>query len=240
MAEKPLVYLILGATGSGRREIVADWLEEGGAAVILPEGEAADPADSRLGAAERWRWNGGAIEGRLPAGAETIFFLADGRRNPVDQIEAFGPWLETQGAELARIVTVVDCRLAEQHPPLLVWYDVCVHFSDVVLLNRREGVANKWVSDFQARIKGQFYPCLIEVVKEGRVRNPALILEPRALRMSHAFDDEVEWEAAEEEDEEAEESDEKEVELQPAVDPYFVRLTGGRREKEIPHIEKYL
>ena len=32
----------------------------------------------------------------------------------------------------------------------------------------------------------------------------------------------------------------EEVEVEPAVDPYFVRLASGRRAKEIPNIEKYL
>jgi hypothetical protein len=51
--------------------------------------------------------------------------------------------------------------------------------------DRREGVANKWLSDFRAHFDGQFYPCLFELVKGGRVKNPALVLDPLARRMSH-------------------------------------------------------
>ena len=40
---------------------------------------------------------------------------------------------------------------------LLAWYDACVHFSDVVLLQRREGVANKWVSDFLKHHEDQLH-----------------------------------------------------------------------------------
>ena len=137
----------------------------------------------------------------------------------------------------------MNCRLAERHPPLLVWYDACVHFSDVVLLNQREGVANKWISDFQGRFKNQFYPCLIEMVKAGRVGNPALILEPQALRMSHAFDETGMGRrrgGRRELDEEPETDDEEEVEMVPEEDPYLARRQGGRREKEIPDIARFL
>ena len=243
-AEKP-VYLILGAAGSGRREVVADLIEGGfsdgqGAAVLLSESEAPDAADERLPRIGRWRWTEErTIEGALPA-AEAVFFFCDGRGNPVDQVEAFKAWLAGQGAQLARIVCVVNCALAGKHAPLLAWYDACVHFSDVVLLNRREGVDNKWLGAFQARFKDQRYPCLIEPVKAGRVRNPALVLDTVALRMSQVFEEEQDWVAADGSDEEDESAGDEEVEMVPVEDPYFARNPGGRRLKEIPDIAKFL
>ena len=143
----------------------------------------------------RWRWLGeggievpeGAIEG-----ATHVFFVTDGRGNPVDQLEAFKPWMDQSGAEVARVFTVVDCQLAEKHKGLLPWYEACIHFSDVVLLTKREGVANKWMSDFQAIFKDKFYPALFRMVKAGKVKNPPMLLEPEARRMSHLFD-EPEW-----------------------------------------------
>ena len=53
MSEKPLVYLILGVAGSGRREVVADLLEGGlgageRALVLLSDGERAADRDARL------------------------------------------------------------------------------------------------------------------------------------------------------------------------------------------------
>lgn len=265
-----LVYLILGPSGSGRREILADLLETGldegeKAAVLVAQAETDSPAMARISARAdviRWSWHPagkgdagkgapvleGTIEADPPGGAGRVFFLADGRANPVDQVEAFKVWLADAGLTLARILCVVDCRLAEAHPPLLAWYDACVHFADVVLLNRRDGVSNKWISGFQARFKGEHFPCLVEVVKHGAVRNPALVLEPQALRISHAFDEEAGWppsvgpetavldEAADDEEEAGEEGDE----LQPEEDPYFARRAGGRRVKEIPDIAKFL
>jgi hypothetical protein len=255
-ADKPLIYLILGAAGSGRREVLADLIEDGLAAedrpaVLLAAGEAADPIDQKLGAITRWSMAPDfGIDAAVPEGATHLFLVTDGRRNPIDQIEAFKTWLVTQGGELARIICVVNCRLAEQHHPLLLWYDACIHFADVVLLNRRDGVPNKWIGDFEARYKGKFYPCLIELVKAGRVKNPALIVAPGALRLSLAFDpfeeaavpDDIEIEIGGEpgdggEEEKREEEDEED---EIKEDPYFARLAGGRRAKEIPDIAKYL
>jgi hypothetical protein len=248
--EKPLVYLILGAAGSGRREVLADLIEAGlgkadRPAVMLASTESVAAIDAKLPQISRWEWRDGAIAGSLPAAATRVFFVSDGRRNPVDQIEVFKPWLEAQGGELARVLCVVNTRLAEQNPPLLAWYDACVHFSDVVLLNRREGVENKWLSGFLTHFKGQFMPCLFELVKEGRLRNPALVLEPQARRMSHYLDEEQDWIFTDsegeviDEEEETEDGDE-EIEAKPEEDPYLVRLNGGRRVKQLPDIAKFL
>ncbi len=251
-SEKTLVYLILGAAGSGRREVLADLIEGAsgggeGTVVLLEKGEAAGGGEEKLGNVARWRWNKeGAMEAELPdGGADRVFVVTNGRINPVDQVEAFRAWLPAQGAELGRIICVVDCGLAARNPPLLAWYDACIHFSDVVLLDRRDGVANKWVRDFEARYKDQRYPCLIELVRGGRVRNPALILEPSALRISQAFEDELAWvaEGGDEEDDAGDDDgdgDEEEVEMVPAEDPYFARRPGGRRVREIPDIARFL
>src|ERR1700692_2205955 len=102
MSEKPLVYLILRASGSGRREVVVDLIEGGEigsrrSAVMLAEGATAHPADDNLAPIFRWRWTSGKmIDGALPETADRVFFFAHGRLNPVDQLEAFKPWLDAQ------------------------------------------------------------------------------------------------------------------------------------------------
>jgi len=251
-SEKTLVYVILGAAGSGRREVIADLIDgdpgEGGpTAVLLEEGEAPAGIEERLGKVGQWRWKAeGTIEAELPEdGSGRVFLVMNGRRNPVDQLEAFKAWFPAQGAELGRIICIVNCALAERNPPLMAWYDACIHFSDVVLLNRREGVSNKWVRDFEARYKDQRYPCVMELVRAGRVRNPALILEPSALRISQAFEDELTWvtvdgDSEDDAGENEADGDEEEVEMVPAEDPYFARRPGGRRLKEIPDIARFL
>ena len=234
---------MLGAAGSGRREVLLDLIEGGTvegdrAAVLVSDQEWSDPADARLPEFGRWHQEGAAgIEAELPPGATHVFIVVDGRRNPVDQIEALKDWLSLQGAEVARVLCVVDCRLAEKNPKLFAWFEACIYFSDVVLLNHREGVSNKWIGDFQKKFEGKFYPCLFEYVKEGRVKNPALVLVPVARRMSHVFD-EQEWIVADEEDDDEENEDD--VEMKPEEDPYFERRSGGRRVHELPHIADYL
>ncbi len=249
MNERPLVFIILGSPGSGRREVLRDLIEDGldegdAPAVLISENETPSENEAALPQVTRWRWTGEFIEASAPEGATHIFLVLDGRSNPVDQLEVAKAWIEARGAELGRIVTVIDCHLAEKNPPLLAWFDACVHFSDVVLLNRREGVPNKWMSDFQARYKAQFLPCLFELVKNGRVKNPLLVLEPQARRMSHAFDDEQDWiftnAEGEEIDEQEETEDDEDVNATPEVDPYFERRSGGRRVKEIPDIARFV
>lgn len=230
---------MLGSSGSGRREILADLIggglgEEDRAGVLVSSGE--DPAPGPAGWAAWTLLAGPAVEAELPADATHVFILLDGRRNPVDQLEAWKGWLDARGAGVSRVLCVVDCQLASRNPKLFAWYEACIHFSDVVLLNRREGVPDKWIRGFQGEFEHRFYPCLFEFVKEGRVRNPALVLAPVARRMSLAFD-EPEW--VSEEDEE-EQEDGEEVEVKPQEDPYFERRMGGRRMREIPDIAGYL
>ncbi|HEX2854232.1 MAG TPA: hypothetical protein VHO24_13430 [Opitutaceae bacterium] len=247
--EKPLVYLILGAAASGRREILTDLIEAGltetdTAAVMLSQAEAPSDFDAKLPNLTRWAWTDELIVGEFPRDASHVFFVTDGRQNPVEQTEVFKAWLEAQGGELARVLSVVNCQLAEKNPPLLAWYEACVHFSDVILLTRREGVANKWLSTFLGHFEKQFYPCLFELVKGGKVKNPVLVLDPLARRMSHVFDAEQDWvftnAEGEEIDEEEETDGDEEVEAKPAEDPYFARDAAGRRAKRIPDIAKFL
>lgn len=249
MPDKPLIYLVLGTTGSGRREVLADLIEGGlapedRAAVLVSDAEPVAEVDARLPLLARWNWTGEFVVATLPEGATHIFLVTDGRSNPVDQLEVAKAWIEAQGGELARIMLVVDCQLAQKNPGLLAWFEACVHFSDVVLLHRREGVENKWLSDFQTHFKKQFMPCLFELVKAGGVKNPALVLEPQARRLSHAFDEEQDWVFTDAEGEEIDEDEEtegdEEVEAKPEEDPYFARRAGGRREKEIPDLRRFL
>ena len=253
--DKPLVYLILGAAGSGRREVLVDLIEDGldeadrPAVMISADEESRSPetaaGDAKLPPVSKWAWEDGTIAGTLPPEATHIFFLSDGTRNPVDQVEVFKPWLAAQGGEIARVICIVNSQLAEKHPPLLAWYEACVHFADIVLLNKREGVENKWMSGFLAHFKKLYYPCVFEMVKDGKVKNPALILVPEARRMTHYFDEEQDWIFTNAEGEEIDEQEEtgdadEEIEAKPEEDPYFVRRTGGRRLKEIPDIARFL
>ncbi len=255
--EKPVVYLVLGAPGSGRREIVADLIDGGLDAAEIPvvfvaAGEAdADAAVSRAQVVN-WEWQDGAdrpIAVDWPAEGRTGFFIVEGLRNPVDQIEAFKPWLVAQGVELARVICVYHCALVAEHERLRVWYDACVHFADIVLLNHREGVENKWISDLRTRFHKACLPCLVEMVKKGRVANPALVLDQQVRRFSHWFDDDDNaWAGLidadteiviEDEPGQAEPGDKDDLDLD-EEDPYLARHPSGRRVKDIPDMAETL
>jgi hypothetical protein len=86
---------------------------------------------------------------------------------------------------------------------------------------------------------------MFEPVKDGRVKNPALILLPEARRMSHFLDAEQDWVFTNSEGEEIDEQeetgdDEEEIEAKLEEDPYFVRRAGGRRVKELPDVARFL
>ena len=243
------VYFILGTPGSGRRAVVRDLIENGLAAeekalVLLADREAADPADEKLAALEnaevrRWTWTEPALPQVEGLDGATVFFIADSLASPMDQLEALKPWLEEHGATLARVFCVVDCQLAEKQPVLRQWFDACIHFADVVFLTRREGLANKWLSDFIAHFKDQHFPChFVQVKTKGDLTTPLVWLDPTARRVSQYFDEgeSYEIEGLETDDEE---DDEEDTGLLPP-EPYFVRLTSGRRDKELPDIRDYL
>jgi len=245
------VYFIIGTPASGRRGVVRDLIENGlgaedKALVLLADSEAPASVDARLAAlptaeVRSWQWTAAGLpEMKLPAGA-TVFFLADSQVSPIDQVEALKPWLLAQGAELARILCTVDCQLAEKNPVLKQWFDACIHFADVVFLTKREGVANKWLSDFIKHFTDQYYPChFIQVKTKGDLANPPLLLDPTPRRVSQYFEEgeHFEIEGLETDDDEEEDEDE-DSEVIPE-DPYFVRNRSGRREKELPDVRDYL
>lgn len=251
----PSVYFILGTPGSGRRAIVRDLIEngvEGKSLVLLAESEAADPVDEKLAALEnatvrRWAWTGSALPPvDLPDDA-TVFFLADSQVSPIDQLEALKPWLAAHGAELARIFCVVDCQLAEKQPVLRQWFDACIHFSDVVFLTRREGLANKWLSDFINRFKDERFPChFVQVKAKGDLATPLVWLDPTPRRVSQYFEEDyvdlsdVVIETGDDEAEEGEPVEPGEEDGIIPPEPYFVKLSSGRREREVPDVRDYL
>src|SRR5690606_24285880 len=106
-----------------------------------------------------------------------------------DFVEAFHAWLKDSGCELGRVLTVLDCELAIGQSHIFPWFDCCIHFSDVVLLAKREALSNRQIQDFLARYEEERYPALFERVKKGRVANPALVLAPQPRRISRIFDE---------------------------------------------------
>ncbi len=247
------IYIILGSTGSGRREIAFDLIEhigenvKGKATVLLAENEKPSPYDEQIQALHTvtsisWHLSpeGEITAKHLPEEGETLFFITNGRLNPVDQIEALSAWISKNDLQVARTLSVINCKLCEKKSSLNAWYEACIHFSDVVLLNKRESVPNNWVRDFIQHFEKKHYPCLFEFVKKGRVSNPAKVLYPEPRRLSLIFDEE-DYEIANAHPEIMIEEDiayEDDVPVED--DPYLKRLPDGRRARMIPDICDYL
>ncbi len=249
-SSQPSVYFILGTPGSGRRDIVRDLIDNGleagdRAVVLLAESEVASPADEKLAARanstiQRWKWEPPDLPVvKMPSDAH-VFFLADPYADPITQIEALKPWLVQHGAVLARVYCVVDCQFAEKQPVLKPWYQACIHFSDVVFLTRREGVANKWVSDFLRHYEDECFPSLFLQVKKSGIANPALVLDPQPRRVSQYFEEEENFSDLVIETDDEEEDDEDADDGLPEPEPYFERHRNGKRAKELPDIRDYL
>jgi hypothetical protein len=244
------VYFILGTPGSGRREIVRDLVENGLTAadpvlLLVSEAESADAAEEKLAQRPkttvlRTQWTPAELPPvDLPPGG-LVFFLADGHADPITQLESLQPWLLARGAQLARILLVVDCQFAEKHPILRAWYGACIHFSDVVFLTKRAGVANKWVSDFLQQFEHGYSPALFLQLKKSGVENPALVLDPQSRRVSQYFDEAIDLTDVVIETDDEEEVDDDEDDGLPEPEAYFELLRSGQRAKVLPDIRKYL
>ncbi len=243
MSEKPLVYLVFGVPGSGRREVIFDLIEGGIPSTeqvlyFRPEGEAACAFDEQLEALENvnvvsWQLKDSKVaHGKISAAPEKIIFLAPGTSDPADCAEALKTWTDHNQCQIARLFTVVHCHFLMEQPKAQAWFDACIHFSDIVLLNRREDVGNKWIKELETAHKKARTPARFILVKKGRVANPAEVLDPEARRVSLYFDELIPIEDDEFEDEHQPED------LKPDI--YIERLESGQRAKRIPEISKFL
>ena len=247
---QPLVYFVLGTPGSGRREIIRDLVENGlaegeRALVLVPHTDAPNAAEATLATLthaeiRRWSWQPPELPSVALSNAAVVFFLSDATADPITQLEALKPWLEQHGAQLARVFCVVDCQLAEKQSALRPWFEACIHFADVVFLARRAGVDNKWMSDFIGHFKKESFPCHFIQLKKGDLPNPALVLDPTPRRITQYFDEGESYAGVAITKEDGEEAEEGDDEFVIPEDPYFVRNTADRREKELPDISHYL
>ncbi len=236
------LYFILGAAGSRRRLVLADLVAEGlmptdRAAVLLSDAEtpdaAGDAALAKSGAAvARWSWAKPEIEFEMPEDASHLFLVADGRSNPVDQIEALRELLPLRPElRLARVIFVADAALLHAHAELQPWFDACAHYADVVLLTKVEGLDQKWVNGFEKRYRDQYFPFLYEIVRRDQLKNPAVLLVPEARRVAQVFDEDIAL---------ADETDEEIEAAMAENDKYFARTRGGSRVEQIPNLGAFL
>ena len=236
------LYLILGSAGAHRRAVLADLITEGlmpedRAAVLLSDAEGPDASGEAVLAKSgatiaRWNWTKPDMEFEVPEGASHLFLVADGRSNPVDQVEALRVLLLMRtDLRLARVLFVADAALLHAKPELEPWYDACAHYADVLLLTRVDGLDQKWIKQLEKRYREQAYPFLFEVVRGDTSKNPAVLLVPEARRVAQVFDEDIPL---------ADETDEEIEAAMAENDKYFARTRGGSRVEHIPDIAAFL
>ncbi len=241
------LYIVVGTPDSGRREIVAQLLDglPGETFVYIARDEPDSAGEALLRANEAievldWHTDGVSVEIKDAEDAEDrVVFILDGKKNPVDQLELLAALAPRLQWSTKRIITVVDCRLAMREAAALAdYYQACVHFSDVVILNRREGLPPAFDRDFRKPFEAQCVPALFESTKKGRVANPDLILLPEARRITLAFDEDrdVFDEMVLDEDNLPEEP----FDIKLDTDKYFKRDDRGNRMISIPDIAGFL
>lgn len=239
----PLVYLVFGVAESGRREIIYDLIEGGipkdqQVLYFRPNEEASCPHDEQIKALENVSVVGWQIKeckvthGPITAAPDKIIFMAPGTQAPSDCAEALKEWTNHNNCKMGRLITVVNCSFLKEHPKAQAWFDSSIHFSDVVLLNRREEVDNKWIKEFETGYKKEHYPARFLLVKKGRIGNPVEVLDPEPRRLSLYFDELIPIEDDEFEDEHQPDD------LKP--DRFIERLESGQRAKPVPDINQFL
>ena len=242
MNERPMVYVLFGIPSSGRRAILRDLIEGGlekdtHVLYFKPKGEPPSTEDSSIADLDtvtisEWELQDARLlHDKIEAAPDIIFFLAPGTSDPADVAESIESWAERNHCDVARLLTIVHCTFLKNQPEAKAWYDACIHFSDIVLLNQRKKEDNKWIRQFETGYSKQHCPSRFLLVKNNRVANPAEVLYPEARRTSLYFDELIPIEEDEFEDQAPDD-------LKP--DRYIERLESGQRACPIPSIQKWL
>jgi hypothetical protein len=110
----------------------------------------------------------------------------------------------------------------------------------VVFLTQREGVENKWLSDFIKHFTDEYFPChFVQVRTKGELTTPLVWLDPTPRRVSQYFDEGEVYAIEGLETDDDEELEEEDTGLL-APEMYFARDLSGRRVKEVPDVRDFL
>lgn len=236
-----IFYLVLGCQNSGRRRVLFDIAKDLAAepdpfTILISESETPNDWQVKFSeldnvTLEMFSGETNSIQtDHLNSSHTNVVILAPGLANPIDQVEALKTLIQQVNCDLGRILTVAHCDQLQAHNQLFSWYDACIHFSDVCLINRGAETTNQFVQNFINRYKKQHFPCLFETTRKGSIKNPGLILEPQARRISLYFEPEEDRWLDKEED----------WDENSHLDPYLKRLPSGSRAKWIPDIQAIL
>lgn len=156
---------------------------------------------------------------------EPVIFQFPG--NPIDSLEQLPKELSKQNLELAKVISLSDMPMLESHPKLIPWFEMLIHFSDILLLEGSKNVSPAWLSNLKKKLKA-----IPLGVYEWPVSGPGIVDEiiyPEARRLSQYFEETVSIDVAlvSEEGGLAEEDDPLPEEK------YFARDAAGRRVLKI-------
>ncbi len=243
-------YLVIGTPTSGRRGVIWDVITKTTAddefcGVFISENEAPAASDKRIAAAQnagiiRYKDADDAMEkiASLDSGKFTrIFFFADATRNLADCMEDFKRLVDAGHIRLARIWGVLDCELLCKLPDEVQPYaDALAHYSDCLLLSRRENVSNKDVAEIKSRYEKQCLPLVFEYVDVNfHVAHPIELMIEEARRVSMLFED---FDPVDDLDIDEDNLPEEPFSLERKPDPYLEKLQNGLRKKPIPDLSK--
>ncbi|MEM0965125.1 MAG: hypothetical protein AAGJ81_03095 [Verrucomicrobiota bacterium] len=162
---------------------------------------------------------------------EANLLLYSGNPFPDELIEAIAKESQSGVFEISRVITQVHCGWCKESREAKAWFDACIHFSDLVLLDNRGDVEDAWVRDFQEHYRKEHYPCYFDLVKKGVPKHPEWIFDSQPRRLSLIFDpddlsgmDLAGYEI---------EGDEPEEEEELTGDPYLRRNAAGERERKV-------
>ena len=138
MAESPKVYLILGPNGSGRRALLADFVDslesESSVLYFKHRDEIINDYDSSLEKLAEvstvlWSIEDSKIKhDSISVNPSSIFFIAPASIDLADVMEGLKGWLGKNDCQLTRIITVINCKSLSENDFQNSWYEAAVHF----------------------------------------------------------------------------------------------------------------
>ena len=181
-----------------------------------------------------WTLSDGRLEFSEPLSEDSTNLIVFGRPEfPDNLLEALSTAYREENFEIGRIATQVHCGWCSGEEEARAWYDGCIHFSDLVLLDSRDEVADSWVRDFQERFKKHRYPCLFDIVRKGLPKHPMWFFDSQPRRLSLIFDpDDLSGMGGDEYEIDGDEPDEDE-DPEASGDPYLRRNIAGERERKV-------
>ncbi|MBC2604179.1 hypothetical protein [Puniceicoccus vermicola] len=243
MSESPLwLNLLLSGPNPDRWKLVRETVshalpKDEGLTIFVSADELEEAreafATDRYTVAE-WTISDGAMEFSEPLSEEEGNLLIYGRPDfPDDLMDALISGFRAEHFEMGRIVTHVHCGWCEKTEEAKAWFEGCIHFSDLVLLDARHEVEDAWVRDFQEKYRKLRYPCHFDLVRKNLPKHPQWFFDSQPRRLSLVFDpDDLSGLGGEEYEIEGDPPDEED-DPEAAGDPYLRRNAAGERERKV-------